>query len=177
MATQQGNMYEFVSKTWNPLGGQCEFNCAYCSTHSFRTRFKIMREKYSGKLRIIESEMTKKFSDKDTVFVVAQNDLFAPNVPNEVISRVLEHCNKYSAKYIFQTKNPIRFLNFLQLTANKQFTQITPCIPVGSTIITTIESNRDYSKISDCPSAKQRASAMAIINGKLFNKPNLYGRC
>lgn len=26
MANQQGNMYEFITKTWNPLGGKCEFD-------------------------------------------------------------------------------------------------------------------------------------------------------
>lgn len=171
MANQQGNMYEFITKTWNPLGGKCEFNCSYCSTNGFRTRFKIMREKYSGEPRIIESEMNKKFSEKDAVFVVAQNDLFAQSVPNGAIGRVLRQCNKYPANYIFQTKHPIRFLRFLQLTENINIRQITPCIPVGSTIITTIETNREYENISNnCPTPKQRASAMAVINGKRFKK-------
>lgn len=55
-----GNMYEFVSKTWNPLAGECQHACGYCSTNSFRKRFTKMREKYSGKPRIIEKDIFKR---------------------------------------------------------------------------------------------------------------------
>jgi protein gp37 len=104
----KGNMYNNVV-TWNPLGGECSHKCEYCSTKSFF--YFAQKEKYSGELRICKP-ITDSLGRDKFIFVVAQNDLFANNVPDEFINRVLEHCRKFTNKYLFQSKNPQRMLSF-----------------------------------------------------------------
>lgn len=141
-------MYSFVSHTWNPLGGFCPHNCGYCSTGGLRNRFPNLKEKYSGPPRLIESELVSLGRDK-FIFVCAQNDLFARNIPGEVIERILDHCKQYENKYMFQTKNPERIFDYIEK------------IPAGSVICSTIESNRSYLEISDdCPDPIDRALAL-----------------
>lgn len=150
MAKSNGNMYEFVSKTWNPLAGECLHACGYCSTNSFRKRFEKMREKYSGKPRIIESEMKKRFSEKDTVFVVAQNDLFAENVPENIITQIVGFCNiNNKAKYIFQTKNPERLASII--------------FPENSEIGITLESDIWHDVMQNSPSPTQRVKDICLL--------------
>jgi DNA repair photolyase len=145
---QSGNMYTFVSHTWNPLGGRCPHNCGYCSTGSLRNRFPNLKDKYSGPPRIIESELISLGSGK-FIFVCAQNDLFAENIPAEIIERILSHCREFPEnRYLLQTKNPERILDYLEE------------IPDGSVIATTIESSRQYLEImDDCPPPINRAVA------------------
>ena len=33
--TQKGNMYSFVTHTWNPVKGKCPHDCAYCYMKRF----------------------------------------------------------------------------------------------------------------------------------------------
>ena len=47
---KKGNMYEWA-KPWNPLGGECPHQCAYCSTNSLK-RYPVIKDKYSGDLRL-----------------------------------------------------------------------------------------------------------------------------
>lgn len=124
----KGNMYEFAT-TWNPLAGECPHGCIYCSTHKLR-RFPVIDKKYSGDLRIDENSLSKqphKFND--IIFVCAQTDLFADNVPKEHVLKILSNCNNLSLNYFFQTKNPERINEF------KEF------IPIGSILCCTIESD------------------------------------
>jgi len=78
------------------------------------------------------------------------SDLFADTVPEDAIARVLEHCNDYPDNmYLFQSKNPKRFNEFL-----KQF-------PPNYILGTTLETNEYYSDdISKAPSLKERAEAL-----------------
>lgn len=125
----KGNMYKFVDMKWNPLGGECPHKCSYCSTKKF-FRFPIIKEKYSGKPRLINSEF-KSLGKNKTVFVCAQHDLFAKEIPQEFIYKILEHIEIYPEnKYLFQTKNPGRYIDF-------EF------YPEKSILCTTIESNLD----------------------------------
>jgi len=124
-----GNMYEQIGKTWNPLAGKCIHDCKYCSTNKFR-RFKLIHEKYSGELRLDEKQLNKKFDNKEEIiFVVSQNDLFAKNVPADFIIEILKHCNNKFKTYFFQSKNPVRMIEF----ADK--------FPVNTILCTTIESD------------------------------------
>jgi len=142
---QKGNMYEWA-KPWNPLGGKCMHDCSYCSTNSLK-RYPVIKEKYSGEVRLY-SDLFKIPKNKPIIFVVAQNDLFANNVPTQYVMRVLQACKSdNSHTYFFQTKNPDRYLSFL------------PDFPKGSILCTTIETNRNY-PLSFAPLTSQRAQAM-----------------
>lgn len=66
-------MYPFADITWNPLAGTCEHRCIYCSTKSFY--YPALKEKYSGKLRLVETAFKKRWNNK-FIFVVAQNEGF-----------------------------------------------------------------------------------------------------
>jgi len=127
---QQGNMYGFITHTWNPLGGECPHRCTYCSTKSLM-RYPAIKAKYTGPLRIIEHELKTNLGSGNYIFVCAQNDLFANRVSKEIINKILGHCSRYTEnKYLFQTKNPIRYIEFLSF-----FTE-------HYTLGTTIETNR-----------------------------------
>jgi len=149
----KGNMYEGVV-TWNPLAGKCPHRCGYCSTISLK-RFPLIREKYSGELRF-EYSHPKKPKDEQIVFVVGQNDLFAQAVPDSIIAQVINICNSLDYKYLFQSKNPGRFSNWLF------------AFPEKSILCTTIETNRTYPGMGIAPNTFTRAEAMHNI--KLFEK-------
>ena len=47
----KGNMYPWLTHTWNPLAGECPHKCTYCSTHNLKKRYEAIRNKYSGEPR------------------------------------------------------------------------------------------------------------------------------
>lgn len=145
-------MYEWA-KPWNPLGGKCPHGCSYCSTKTMM-RFPEVRYKYSEELRLF-SDLFKLPKAGKTIFVVAQNDLFAKEVPTEFILRVLKQCNAViQHKYFFQTKNPRRYTEFIFY------------IPKDSILCTTIETNRWYPEImGNSPNPELRSGAMNRITG------------
>jgi protein gp37 len=149
--TFKGNMYPGV-KTWNPLGGRCMHACSYCSTETLR-RFPVIQYKYSGEPRLF-NDLFSLPSKPQTIFVVAQNDLFANNVPTQYVRRIIDECRIWDRHmYLFQSKNPDRFRSFLY-----EF-------PKGSILCTTIETNRHYSQMGYAPNTFERAKAMSKITG------------
>lgn len=141
-----GNMYPGF-KTWNPLAGKCEHECEYCSSNSFM-RYPVFREKYSGCPRLDRNTLEKRLGIGKMYFVVAQNDLFQAHISKCWISEVLRHCCMYDNTYLFQTKNPERFVDFLQE------------YPEKTIFCTTIETNREYSQMGNTPSVSNRAFGM-----------------
>jgi DNA repair photolyase len=104
-----GNMYEgWVTHTWNPLNGECSHRCPYCfvkNTPAGRMGF------YSGPLRLNDRAMQEGLGKGRKIFVVDLNDLFAAPVPDGWIRAILERCHNFGHnEYIFQTKNPLRYL-------------------------------------------------------------------
>jgi len=125
MNEQKGNMYEFISHTWNPIRGECHHECAYC----------YMKGRFGGPLRLDQKEVKTDLRENNIIFVGSSTDMWATNVPHDWILKVLEHCNKYPDNtYIFQTKNPHRFNDTLFIGKYPPWTMLG----------TTIESNRTY---------------------------------
>jgi protein gp37 len=141
---KNGNMYEGVV-TWNPLGGECSHRCPYCSTNTLKKRYGAVRNKYSGPLQLYPG--FPKSTDK-TVFVCAQNDLFAESVPDKWIDEILSRCNAIDNTYLFQTKNPERYWDF-----EARF-------PKKSILCTTIETNRYYRVQGNTPDPDARVDGM-----------------
>lgn len=135
-------MYEWVTHTWNHIKG-CEFGCKYCYIKA--------NPNYSLKPRFSEHEMRTNPGSGKTIFVGSMCDMFGPWVPDEWILRVLEYCREFDNTYLFQSKNPLRFHDFL-----KDF-------PDRVILGTTIETNRNLSHISKAPSPQERAYAMRFI--------------
>jgi protein gp37 len=109
-------------------------------------------EKYKDgfKPNIAEYELNKKFR-KQYVFACDMGDLFGDWVPREWILKVLDAIkNSPSSYFLFLTKNPKRYFEFLQ------------ALPKNILLGTTIETNREY-KVSNAPSVTQRYKSMARI--------------
>ena len=143
--SKRGNMYSFITATWNTVKGSCMHDCSYC----YMKRW--------GKLnptRFDEKELKTDLGENNFLFVGSSNDLFANNIPTEWIAMTLQHCRKYNDnKYMFQTKNPKRVKEYIKV------------LPHNSIIATTIESNRFYPEIMhEAPKPKDRADAMNYLS-------------
>lgn len=120
---QKGNMYGFVTHTWNTIKGKCPHNCSYC----YMKRFP------QPELHFDEKELKTNLGENNFIFVGSSCDMFADSIPSLWIEKTLEHCVKTEMenKFLFQSKNPERFYEF----RNK--------FPVYSTLCTTIETTED----------------------------------
>ena len=155
-------MYKGVA-TWKPLAGKCIHDCIYCSTKSACKRSKACAEKYSGPPRLWDKELRRWFKDK-TVFVCSTTDLFADNVPEDVIFRILQMMvmwdeHKNNNIYLIQSKNPIRMLKWNNIFEERK----------NWYWGTTLETNRDtYPDISKAPNPTLRAQAMEMMKGHKY---------
>lgn len=137
----KGNMYEFVTNTWNTVKGACAHDCSYCYVKRWGTL---------NPFRLDEKEFRTKLGNDNFIFVGSSNDMFASAVPMEWIQRTIDHCNKFDNRYLFQTKNPARLLDFE--------------LPENSVVCTTIETNRYYPEImNNCPLPVHRVEGMSRI--------------
>ncbi len=141
---QTGQMYPFVTHTWNPIRG-CKHKCVYCYVKDLEKRYGYSREP-----KIVQRTLTDGLGSGKFIFVGSTTDMFGVWVPAEWIEKVLEKCRMYDNKYLFQSKNPKRFLGFLS------------SFPKKTVLGTTIETNRDYD-VSKAPKVSERLSAMYEI--------------
>lgn len=146
MTHKTGNMYEFVNQKPNPLAGECSHKCGYCYVTKMKARYPKLKEKYSGKPRVYPSVLSNKYKESDFVFVCDCNDLFAHGVTDDIIIQILKHYHDCPAQLFFQTKNPLRILEFIEY------------IPKEAIICTTIETNRMYHKLMGFTSLPQTRS-------------------
>lgn len=135
---QKGNMYAFVTHTWNPITGKCIHDCVYCY-------MKVFPQK---EIHLNNKALIDDLGSGNFIFIGSSTDMFAENVPKEWIESVLQKCANYDNIYLFQSKNPERFFEF------------NPRYPKNTIFGTTIETNRDTSTISKAPSVHQRTQAM-----------------
>jgi len=141
----KGNMYDWISHTHSHLRGKCSHECGYCYVQSMASRFDEVKEKYSGKVELIEEELKVDYGDGKLIFVEHMNDLFAKEIPDHFIERILSHTVEYpKSNYVLQTKNPSRYIEWLEL--------IRPDTILG----TTIESNRVYGIMGKAPTPFNR---------------------
>lgn len=137
----KGNMYSFVTHTWNAVKGQCYHDCSYC----YMKRW--------GKLnpvRLDAKEFKTDLGSGNSIFVGSSCDMFASDIEPTWIRKVLEHCAKFDNDYLFQTKDPSAILNYT--------------LPDNSVVCTTIETNRYYQPMMGLsPSPHKRAIAMTRI--------------
>ena len=155
-----GNMYKFVTHTWNPIKGVCYHQCRYCYMNVLRPK------NYECAPVMVDNEFEIDLNVGKVIFVGDGIDMFAENVPDEWILRVLEHCAGFNDQragqkkivFLFQSKNPSRFLQFLDHRVFKH-----------AIIGTTIETNRYYPEImANSPKIEDRAIAMKSISEKGF---------
>lgn len=141
-------MYEFVTHTWNPIKGLCEYQCVYCYMIGMYKRFK-----QDTTLRLDESTLYLNLGEKNFIFVGSSTDMWSPSVNSDWIVMTLDRCLAFKKnKYLFQSKSPKRFLDFIQhpLMANKE----------SLVFATTLETNEDVSSYSKADSIEERVDAM-----------------
>lgn len=129
----KGNMYPFVSHTFSPMSGGCIHRCKYCYMQHRNPLW------FEQPLKLRESDFKINLGSGRFIFVESAGDMFADNVPKEWIKRILEYCSGFDNKYLFQSKNPKRFREFL--------TSFPPKTVLGITV----ETNYPVRTISQAP--------------------------
>lgn len=130
-------MYPWCNATKNYIKGRCSHNCSYCYVKDIMKRFrKKQPEPY-----LDEKEFKENLGKDKIIFVGSSIDMFAVNIPSLWIERVLEHCRKFDNTYLFQTKNPKRFSEFI--------------FPKKTILGISLESNCDY-KLTKAPTPRRR---------------------
>jgi DNA repair photolyase len=141
-----GNMYEFVTHTWNTIKGACPHDCSYC----YMKRWGDLKP-----VRFDEKEFRTDLGQNNFIFVGSSCDMWADEIPKEYILKTLEHCRTFGMnRYLFQTKNPQRIADYI------------PELPVFSTICTTLESDIIYPAIMrESPWPVNRVWGMIALKG------------
>lgn len=140
----KGNMYPFVTHTWNPIKGECPHSCTYCYMLKWGTKMKP--------LRLVESELKTTFPDDAFIFVGSSTDMWL--APDELIEPVMDKClRNIPTRYLFQTKNPESFQDWLRVFRSLD------CV-----LACTIETNRHIGKISSAPPVEVRQRVMTHLD-------------
>jgi len=147
-------MFPFITETANPIGGEC-YNCKYCYIHGSRgmkIRFKRMKNKYSGDMKLYEQVLDKRYGENDFVFFCDCIDYLHPKVPTNWIRIIFEWIEKSPrTKFLSLTKNPARYLDLKSE------------IPVNMYLGCTIESDIAYPELSNAPAQNERLKLMADL--------------
>ena len=139
----KGNMYPFISHTWNPIKGICSHDCSYCYMKQFKQK----------PLRLDEKDLKTDLGRENFIFVGSSTDMWADDVEAEWIDRVLYECRLFGTNmYLFQSKNPRRFLEYYDRFPNK------------TVLGTTFETNRNV-EISNAPKPWERLELMNYLYG------------
>lgn len=145
----KGNMYDFVTHTWNTVKGACPHRCSYC----YMKRWGKQREPYFD-----NKELKTDLGEGNFIFVGSSCDLFAEMVPGDWIEKTIQKMNEHDNKYFLQSKNPERIAHYRHKLYKKALV-----------ICTTIETNRmqpEYMGLT--PSPHERADIM-----NAFSQPKM----
>jgi len=152
--TKGKRMFNVVSRTWNPVTG-CLHECTYCWARRLALTKLKNRERYADgfKPKLNKEEFAIRFNEGEFIFVSDMGDLFGYFIPEEWISKVLDYVRKFPRTFfLFLTKNPIRYLEFLDK------------MPPNAILGATIETNRDEDyldfSLSRAPLPSERIKAM-----------------
>ncbi len=146
----KGNMYSWVTHTWNTVKGKCPHGCTYC----YMSRWGEQKP-----VRFDEKELKTDLGSGNFIFVGSSCDMWAKDIFDFWILRTLSHCEKHDNKYLFQSKNPWRVLDYIDACV----------ISDKSVVCTTMETNRWYPEImAKCPPITDRVFAMHELS-KVIN--------
>ena len=148
-------MFKEVRKTWSPVVG-CLHSCVYCWARKLAEgRLKHTARFQDGFRPQISGINTWPTFRGGLIFVSSMGDMWGDWVRRLWIELVLMNVSECpKATFLFLTKNPERYLDFLD--------QMPPNVILGATV----ESNEHYPGISKAPPVYERLSAMEAIKGK-----------
>ena len=109
-------------------------------------------KKFDGLLpiRFDPKELEVNLGNGNFIFVGSGTDAWAFDIPSDWITRFLDYCNLFNNNYLFQSKDPSRFLEFMGHPVIQK-----------SVFCTTIETNIFYPGIvMNAPGTRERAQAM-----------------
>ncbi len=150
MNKQNGNMYEFVTHTSNPIKGLCPHDCSYCYMKPLYNHYGQDKT-----LRLDTKELSVNYGKGRFIFMGSSTDMFAASIPTDWIIKVYDHCLQYNDnKYLFQSKNPCRFLEHSLVTHPLMALKDSICFA------TTFETNREQPVVSKAQSMRDRMTAM-----------------
>ena len=149
-------MFPFITCTWNPLGGECKHNCRYCWAKALIDERRMV--KYQGEPRLIHSELRRRFKPDDFVFACDMLDLFGSWVPRDLIKQVIAQIAGSPATFLFLTKNPKRYLEFLDI------------MPENAILGCTVESDVYPPDVSVAPHPCDRLNAMTLVADIVENR-------
>jgi len=131
---QKGNMYPWVTHTWNPIKGKCPHDCKYC----YMKRFPL------NPIRLDEGEFNTDLGENNIIFIGSSCDMWANAIPGEWIQRITEYISDeyWNNGYLFQSKNPKRFFDFCTI------------LPDDIIFGTTLETNRNLGYKAPEPSER-----------------------
>ena len=106
---KNGDMYKFIDYTWNPIKGKCLHDCSYCYMKTIPQYQHLI---------LAENEFKTDLGNGNRIFIGSSTDVFAEDVPSEWIVRILDYCyqnhnTENPNAYLLQSKNPKRFLEFI----------------------------------------------------------------
>jgi len=152
-------MFSFINKPpQNPVWGHCSHECFYCWAQGAKGLvekwdMKMYRGPHTLNLKVLK----RRFQKDDFIFVEDMADLFAETVLINMIGQVLNWVKvSPDAQFLFLTKNPSRYYVVLAVLSARSFDAIPPNVVLGATI----ESNRNYPKISKAPRQTLRLQEM-----------------
>jgi len=137
----EGNMFKFVTHTWNPIKGKCYHECSYCYA------------KQEGDLVFKPGARDVNLDDYRNYFVCSNTDLFSERVPTEMIRKILRRTRAFQNNtYLFHTKNPARVIPFVNE------------LPEKCSVGVTIETDIHYpGTMGNCPTPFERASDAGLL--------------
>ena len=142
LTVSKGNMYSWVTHTWNTIKGECPHGCTYCYMHRWGKQKPV---------RFDESELKTDLGSGNFIFVGSSCDMFADDIPDIWLYKTLQHCLKFDNTYLFQSKNVINMVGSAVFMPRKRL------------ICTTIETNRFYPDImGNTPKPGKRADALSF---------------
>ncbi len=140
---QKGNMYSFVTHTWNPIKGRCPHECEYCYMRQWGEQ---------PPLHLDEKELRTDLGQGNFIFVGSSCDMWAESIPGEWICSTIDRCHDFDNTYLFQSKNPKRFFHGL--------------MPEKTIFGTTIETNRLYKQMGKTPTPVLRADGIRHLSSE-----------
>ena len=147
-----GNMFKFITHTWNTVKGGCFHKCPYCYMNEIPSG--------QGATRYDKSAFRDNLKEDNSIFVGSSNDLYADNISSEWIQKTIDYCSSFNNRYLFLTKNPRRYKEF-NFPEQKNLFDMFFSAEKKYRFGTTIETNRIYNKfMGKAPSPLERAEAM-----------------
>ena len=135
-------MYDWVTHIYNTVKGKCPHDCLYCY---------MKRWGEQPVLHFDKKELKTDLGEGNFIFVGSSCDLFADKIPKKWIVDTLAHCDKFDNTYLFQSKNPERFI------------EMRPHLPIN-VLGTTIETNRMHKEMGNTPKPGDRAWYMKRLH-------------